>query len=179
MKLRSIAWALLLGLLSLPVQAAYVTDQLLVGLHDTPDAAASPRRLLKSGTPLEVIETKGDFSQVRLADGGEGWVESAYLTWERPVRYRLLALQARLAELEQTAQTRPAPEPPGGEQGGQLHELAAQLQQARQRIVELQADTTSLTYHRTWPWVLAVMSLLVCLAAGVGVVERRLRQACR
>lgn len=175
---RFVLWALLLGLLSFTVQAAYVTDQLLAGLYDRPDAGGEPRLLLKSGTPLEVISTDGGFSRVRLADGSEGWLEASYLTEERPARHRVLMLQARVSDLERAAETdaTPAVETLQDEQ---LRQLAGALQQAHQQIAVLNSKHPSETYRRTWPWVLGALALLVGFAAGVGLVEYRLRRSRR
>jgi hypothetical protein len=91
----------------LPATGAHITDRLVAELYDAPDAAATPERLLETGTPLEVLEQEERFIRVRLSDGSTGWVERRYVTDEKPSRVRLLELQAetgalkhRLAEAE-------------------------------------------------------------------------------
>ena len=89
------ATLLLMLLLALPVFGASITDRLLVGLYAEPDASGEPLRLLKSGTPLESLERRGQFTLVRLGDNSEGWVESRYITDQKSARMQLLELQAR------------------------------------------------------------------------------------
>jgi SH3 domain protein len=89
-------------LISAPSQAAHITDKLLAGLYDKP-GAAQPIKLLPSGTPLEVLEKKGDHAKVRLGDGVIGWVEQRYVTDEKPARALLLELQAESARLREEA----------------------------------------------------------------------------
>jgi len=91
--------ALLLTVTS-TVQAAHITDKLLVGLYDKPDSATPPAKILPSGTPLEVLGKKGDFSQVRLGDGTKGWIKKDYISNEKPARTMLLELQAKASTLQ-------------------------------------------------------------------------------
>jgi hypothetical protein len=59
-----------------------------------------PLKALASGTPLEVVSRKNGFIKVRTSDGVIGWVESAYLTDEKPARSILLDTQAKLSMLQ-------------------------------------------------------------------------------
>ncbi|MCB1760472.1 MAG: TIGR04211 family SH3 domain-containing protein [Gammaproteobacteria bacterium] len=90
---------LLLLLAAQPGFGLYITDKLLAGFYAQPDAGTQPLRALSSGTPLEILERKTDFSRVRLGDNSEGWVENRFITAEKPAKVRLLELQARNAEL--------------------------------------------------------------------------------
>lgn len=80
--------------------AAYITDKLLAGFYASPDPTSQPLRALPSGTPMEVLEEKGNFSRVRLGDNGQGWVETRFITQEKPVKMMLLELQAKYATLK-------------------------------------------------------------------------------
>ncbi|WP_260295726.1 TIGR04211 family SH3 domain-containing protein [Sedimenticola hydrogenitrophicus] len=82
-------------------QGARITDKLLAGLYAEPDSAGQPTRVLPSDTPLERLEQQGDFTKVRLGDGSEGWVESRFITDEKPARVMLLELQAKNSQLQQ------------------------------------------------------------------------------
>ena len=79
-------------------QAAHITDKLAVGLLDTPDAQ-TPRRVLVSGTPVEVLEQAGAMCRVGLGDDDGGWLECRYVTREKPARAMLLEAQARAGEM--------------------------------------------------------------------------------
>ena len=83
-----------------PALATHVTDKLLAGMYSSPQSEGKPLQLLSSGTPVEVLERGDVFHKVRLEDGAEGWVNSAYLTEETPARTLLLEAQARIEELE-------------------------------------------------------------------------------
>lgn len=93
---------LLLLLVALPLQAAHITDELLVGLYPRPESTFSdPIKSLTSGTPVEELKTAGAFTQVRLGNGQVGWVKSVYITKEKPAKAKLLEMQAKLGDLQQ------------------------------------------------------------------------------
>ncbi len=93
---------LLLLLVALPLQAAHITDELLVGLYPRAESTFSdPIKSLTSGTPVEELKTAGAFTQVRLGNGQVGWVKTAYITQEKPAKAKLLEMQAKLGELQQ------------------------------------------------------------------------------
>lgn len=79
-------------------QAAHVTDKLLVGLYAEPGSTGKPLKLLASGTPLDVLQHTSGFTQVRVADDTQGWIEAEYVSEEKPARAMLLEAQARLRE---------------------------------------------------------------------------------
>ena len=79
--------------------AAHITDKLVVGIYADPKAEGQPLRLLSSGTPLEVLQRKDGFAEVRLADDERGWVEARYVTDEKPAKAMLLETQLKLRAL--------------------------------------------------------------------------------
>jgi len=92
-------FALAFCLLATAAGAAHVTDRLVVGVYAEAGGDGKPLRLISSGTPVEVLASKGDFSQVRLADETQGWVESRYVTEEKPAKAVLLETQAKLRQM--------------------------------------------------------------------------------
>lgn len=86
---------MLLAVLSGPAAGAYITDKLIIDLYAAPGVSADPRRPLPGGTPVEVLREQGAYSEVRLPDRQQGWVESRYITQERPADALLLEAQAR------------------------------------------------------------------------------------
>jgi len=98
--MRKICVALCLFCSISAVNAAYITDKLVAGLYEEPKTDTEPLKALSTGTPLEVIERKDDFIKVRTPDGTVGWVESAYLTDEKPARSMLLEVQASNSTLK-------------------------------------------------------------------------------
>ncbi len=80
----------------------YVTDQLEITLRSGQSTKHQILRMLKSGTPLEVLEVdkESGYTRVRTPDGKEGWVITRYLDSVPSARERLAAAQQRLATLK-------------------------------------------------------------------------------
>ena len=78
--------------------ATHITDKLAVGLLEA-RGDEIPKRVLISGTPLEMLERQDNFCRVRLGDGESGWLECRYLTDEKPARVMLVESQARAGQL--------------------------------------------------------------------------------
>ena len=131
-------------------QGARITDKLLAGLYPDPDSTGKPTRVLPSDTPLERLEKRGDFTRVRLGDGSEGWVESRFITDEKPARIMLLELQAKNSQLQQ--QLRDAErqlkalgkEQPAGNGSGDDPELNA----LKRQLADAQAENALLKNER-------------------------------
>lgn len=129
-----------------PVVAAHITDKLVVGLYAEADTAGDPRQLLSSGTPLEVVQRKGELVEVRLADDISGWVEARYVTEDKPAKVMLLEAQTRLRKLNKELQAlkangavdaaapAAAPAPPSARDA----QLRQSLSVADKRIAELE-----------------------------------------
>jgi SH3 domain protein len=90
---------------------AYVTDSYKITFRTGPSLENKIISMLSSGQPLEILDTNGDWSHVRLLDKGEnaleGWVLSRYLTtripWEiqaNTLRKENIALKEKLRPLE-------------------------------------------------------------------------------
>jgi len=102
--------ALLLLLFAAPAavaETAYVTDKLQLGVHAASDTSDRAFTSIPSGEPVEVLESDGAYTRVRLQDGRVGWVRNAFLVTEEPALQRLAKVEAerdglasRLAEIE-------------------------------------------------------------------------------
>lgn len=79
----------------------YVSDQLEVTLRSGKSTSHSILRMLRSGTPVEVLEQdkESGYSLIR-AQGKEGWVLTRYLMKGPVPRDQLAEAQKKLAELE-------------------------------------------------------------------------------
>jgi len=129
--------------------AAHITDKLVVGLYAQPAEEGSPLQLLSSGTPLEVLQRKAGFSEVRLADDTRGWVASSYVTEEKPAKVMLLEAQAKLrlmgielaalreGQAAQAGEARPPVSPPPSAREAQLRQA---LDAAATRTAELESQ---------------------------------------
>jgi hypothetical protein len=129
--------------------AAHITDKLVVGMYPGPLAEGQPLQLLSSGTPLEVLQRKQGFAQVRLADDRRGWVEARYVTDEKPAKAMLLETQLKLRTLNSELQAlkagagvahpaEGAPAPAGTVPSARQAELEQALAAAESRIGELE-----------------------------------------
>jgi len=76
----------LLGSLPINLQAetVYITDSLLVGLHEEKSIDSAILKVLPTGTPLEVITRENDFVKVRDLKGVTGWISNNYLISNNP-----------------------------------------------------------------------------------------------
>jgi SH3 domain protein len=87
------------------VTNAYVTDTYKITFRTGPSLENKIISMLSSGQPLEVLETQGDWSHVRLVENGEspmeGWVLSRYLTTRIPWERQANALKKENDELKE------------------------------------------------------------------------------
>ncbi len=82
------AFLLLLLIALMPVklmaETVYVTDSLLVGLHEEKSIDSAILKVLPTGTSLEVIKRENDFVHVRDPKGVTGWISNSYLMTNNP-----------------------------------------------------------------------------------------------
>lgn len=120
----------LLALGSLPAQAAtrYVTDSLEITLRAGNSTQHKITRMLKSGTPLQVLEEADGWAHVSTPEGREGWVLSRFLSDQASARERLENAEKQLAQFRNGGDT--------------LRRDLANLQSQNQR---LEADNSRVT----------------------------------
>ena len=95
----------LFALLPIQLQAetVYITDSLLVGLHEEKSIDSAILKVLPTGTTLEVIKRNGESVNVRDKDGVVGWISNNYLISNNPdenVAMDSSAAQVRIRDLE-------------------------------------------------------------------------------
>ncbi|MCZ6565624.1 MAG: SH3 domain-containing protein [Gammaproteobacteria bacterium] len=73
-------------------QTAYVTDSLLLRLYSQSNDASEVTESIKSGDAVEVLESQGEFTQVRIYDGTTVWVKSAFLAEDDPPQNYFITL---------------------------------------------------------------------------------------
>ncbi len=83
---RRVLMGMLLILLSgvASAETMYVTDRILLGVHEEPQEESVLVKSIVSGTTVEVTASQGAFSKVKLSDGTQGWVSSGFLKKEKP-----------------------------------------------------------------------------------------------
>ena len=96
-------WLVLLLLVPMTGMAAtkYVSDQLVITLRTGQGNQFAIIKTLPSGALLTILqETNTGYTQVRTADGTEGWVRTQYLSDEPPAAEELAKAQDKLAKLQ-------------------------------------------------------------------------------
>jgi len=90
---------------SISAETRYVSDQLEVTFRRGPTLSHAILRMLKSGTPVEVLENdaKTGHTRVKIANGMEGWILSRYLSAEPDARSQLekMVKQIDLANVDE------------------------------------------------------------------------------
>ena len=90
----------------------YVASVTEISLRTGPSVDNKIIAMLKTGSRLEVMEYKTDWSQVRVASGKSGWVLSRFITPKKPeillldeLKEKNQALLSKLAQLEEENKT--------------------------------------------------------------------------
>ena len=175
----------LLGLIALfPLLAAadtmYVTDNLRLGLHAAEDTSDRAFRILESGQPMEVLIRGGNYANVRLPDGTEGWVKTAYLVADKPAKLIVTETieerDALAAELEETRAAFAEPAAAIERLESETTDLTAQLETAQSEIATLQEasesiDTLKARYKGSLPltWVAGAIAVTLILGFLFGL----------
>lgn len=73
---------------NLYAESLYVTDRVLLGVHQQASEDSALLQSIPSGTAVQVLEKEGDFTKVKLINGVEGWISSQYLMKEQPATAR-------------------------------------------------------------------------------------------
>jgi SH3 domain protein len=171
---------LVIGLLSLlPILAAaetgYVTDRLMLGLHQAADTSDRPFRSLESGAEFEILSRDRLYAHVRLADGTEGYVKAAYVVYEPPAKLIVNQAQAEVerltTELNEAKAAFAEPAAVIDSLKSQAATLESDLDAARTRVEELEEDNARYQsraerYQYSLPYTWVGGAIGVCLIAG-------------
>jgi SH3 domain protein len=84
-------------------ETLYVTDRILLGVHQDAAENSTVITTIPSGTAVTVLQRADDFIQIQLADGKQGWVSAAYLKGDKPATAELDALNAQLKQAQDNA----------------------------------------------------------------------------
>ena len=77
----------------------YVSDKLIITLREGKGSEYKIIKMLKTGTPLEIIEEGDLYLKVRTERGDEGWVLKQYVTEETPKPEIIVGLEKKIARL--------------------------------------------------------------------------------
>ena len=171
---------LVIGLLALlPMLAAaetgYVTDRLMLGLHQAEDTSDRPFRSLESGTRFEVLSRDRLYARVRLEDGTEGYVKAAYVVYEPPAKLIVNEAQAEAerlsAELTEAKAAFAEPAAVIDSLKAETATLESELETATARADELSEENARYQsraerYQYSLPYTWVGGAIAVCLIAG-------------
>ncbi len=153
----------------------YVTDLLRLGIHQAADTSDRPFRMLVSGTRLEILERATNYARVRLEDGREGWVKSAYLVADKPARLQLAEIEAQYGGFENKLNAARQAQRAAEEKAAQLLERMSSAENSsaatRQRIRELEDEneafaTRLASYRGSMPLTWVGLAVVVALVSG-------------
>ncbi len=130
-------------------ETRYVSDYLEITLRSGKGNNYSITRMLKSGTPVEVLEVdkESGYTRVRTTGGKEGWVLSRYLMKSQAARDRLAAAEKNLAEMElqkrklETAMASMSDEKSG--LNSDLEQLESESRKVSQELAEIRRTASS------------------------------------
>lgn len=91
--------ALLANLHSAHAQQAYISEKVVIDVHSLQNEEGLVVTSIASGTPIEVISTDGEYSQIQTADNKKGWLNTKYLSFEKPVSLEYLQLLGKYKKL--------------------------------------------------------------------------------
>ena len=77
-------------------ETQYVSDQLIITMREDKGSAYKIIKMLKAGTPLEIIEESEQYLKVRTKSGIEGWVLKQYVTGETPKSEVIAGLEKKI-----------------------------------------------------------------------------------
>lgn len=80
-------------------ETKYVTEDLTITFRTGPGSDRKIQRMLPSGRSVEVVTPGDEWSEVRLANGDQGWVLTRYLTSKEPAFQKLERLQQKHARV--------------------------------------------------------------------------------
>lgn len=132
----------LLIYLPLAANAAFITDKIVVEVRTERFGQGAVLKSLPSGSSVEVLVSDGKYSRIRTADNITGWVNSTFLTNEKPTQLEYLELLAKskgteaklkAAEEKLAAGSSAAP----GDESTDVEVLKKQAQDARWMKVEM------------------------------------------
>lgn len=123
-------------------EPAYISERLYLGLYAVPDSTTEPVKTLASGTSVEVVQRLGEYVQLQLKDGTEGWARAEFVSKEPPAKTLVKELTDERDRLRQQLERLSKNE--------QQKALQQQLAKANQDIADLneqlktrQSDTAS------------------------------------
>ena len=166
-----------------------LTDNLRLGLHNAEDTGDRAFRILESGQPMEILIRAGNYANVRLPDGTEGWVKTAYIVDDKPAKLivaeTMQERDALAAELEETKAAFAEPAATIERLQTATSDLNARLETAQTEIATLQEANASIDQLKarykgslpvTWVGGALVAMLILGFLGGLWYTDYRSRK---
>lgn len=87
---------------SLFAETLYVTDRILLGIHQLADEQSPILKSIPSGSVVTVISKQGGFTNIRIEDGTQGWVVANFLVATKPATKQYDSLFAQYQKSVET-----------------------------------------------------------------------------
>ena len=97
-----ITFALFFSSNAIYAETLYVTDRILLGVHQQASETSPVLESITSGTKVTVIQRNESFVKIKLENGKEGWVIASYLKKEKPATAELDSVYAQLQKAQET-----------------------------------------------------------------------------
>lgn len=169
-----IGLSLLLPLLA-AAETGYITDRLILGLHQAEDTSDRAFRSLESGQEFEILSRDRLYAHVRLPDGVEGYVKAAYIVDVKPAKLIVDETQAEVdrltAELEESRQAFAEPAAAIASLKAEAAALQENFDASQARVTELEEQNSSYRsraerYQYSLPYSWVIGAIGACLVAG-------------
>ena len=170
-------------------ETGYVTDRLILGLHQAEDTSDRAFRSLESGTAFEVLSRDRMYAHVQLPDGTRGYVKAAYVVYDPPAKLIVNESQAETerlrAELEEAKRAFAEPAATIDALRAETTSLENDLDASRARLGELEEENSDYQrraqqyqYSLPFSWVLGAIGLCLIggFIAGLWWVDHRSRK---
>lgn len=173
--MRLVFIVMVLAPLIVAAETGYVTDKLILGLHQAEDTSDRAFRSLESGQAVEILSRDRNYAHVQLLDGAQGYVKAAYLVYEKPAKLIVAEAQAEAArlasELEEIRQAFSGPaatiealQQKSADLQAQLDDRTAQLAEIGTQNDDLRSRQQDYRYSLPLAWVAGAIG--ACLIAG-------------
>lgn len=86
-------------------EPAYISERLYLGLYAVPDSTTEPVKTMASGTPVEIVQRQGEYVQLQLKDGTQGWARAEFVSNDPPAKLRVETLTAERDRLRRQLET--------------------------------------------------------------------------
>jgi SH3 domain protein len=157
-------------------ETAYVSDDLILGVYADKNQQGARLATLHSGASVEVLARDGEYAQVRLPNGNEGWVKASFLTTHETSGIRVKALEEELSRIKSTT-----PAMAEAAARAELQNLKQQLDAKQQELDALKAQGPAPPPAATRSWVApalaaGLLGLALGFAWGYATLARRIRE---